>query len=110
MILKYFGTRSFNDATSKSLLQAVHTAHTRQYEHEKYFQVQVLNQDNLGFQITPGNLGFRKIKPRFLHSCEDCSFGAAFGLFVVEGRVKYYLVVSKCLSPNGFDMAVFCFR
>ena len=47
--LKYFGTKSFNDATSRSLLPAVHTARTRQYDHEKYFQVQVLNRDNLGF-------------------------------------------------------------
>ena len=42
--------------------------------------------------------------------CENGIPGAALDVFVVKGEIVDYFVVSKFLSPNGYDMAVFGFR
>ena len=41
---------------------------------------------------------------------ENGSPGVAFGVFIVEGWVVDKVVVSKCLSPDRFDVTVFGFR
>ena len=45
----------------------------------------------------------------FVHR-EDGAAGATFGVFVVEGGVVDEFVVSECLSPYGFNVAMFGFR
>ncbi len=45
----------------------------------------------------------------FVHR-EDGATGVAFGLFVIEGGVVDEFVVSECLSPYGFNVAMFGFR
>ena len=42
--------------------------------------------------------------------CYNGTTRAALGVFVVKGEGVDYFVVSKCMSPSGFDMAMFSSR